>query len=127
LIFIRGLVNSPFIRTPSTGSSLIIIVVKMRFYEVRLRKDHRGVDLISDALPFGRLWYGEPNAVSNAIDYAKFRSRSHDAVIRVYDDAGNVIQTHEHKGDFKSGEVFSSRFAALEHQVRTRPPIPAHV
>jgi hypothetical protein len=29
-------------------------------------KDHRGVDLISDALPFGRLWYGEPNAVANA-------------------------------------------------------------
>jgi hypothetical protein len=27
-------------------------------YEVRQRKDHRGVDLISDALPFGRLWYG---------------------------------------------------------------------
>src|SRR5882724_523280 len=31
-------------------------------YEVRPRKDHRGVDLIFDALPFGRLWYGEPNA-----------------------------------------------------------------
>jgi hypothetical protein len=28
------------------------------------------------------------------------RSRSHDAVIRVYDEAGNVIDTHEHKGDF---------------------------
>jgi len=28
-------------------------------------------------------------------------SRSPDAVIRVYDDAGNVIETHEHKGDFK--------------------------
>jgi len=27
--------------------------------------------------------------------------RSHDAVIQVYDDAGNVIETHEHKGDFK--------------------------
>src|SRR5215813_183773 len=39
-------------------------------------KDRRGVDLISDALPFGHLWYGEPNAVSNAIEYAKFRSRS---------------------------------------------------
>jgi hypothetical protein len=26
------------------------------FYEVRPRKDKRGVDLISDALPFGRLW-----------------------------------------------------------------------
>jgi hypothetical protein len=23
------------------------------------------------------------------------------AVIRVYDEAGNVIETHEHKGDFK--------------------------
>jgi hypothetical protein len=28
-------------------------------------------------------------------------SRSRDAVIRVYDSAGNVIQTHEHTGDFK--------------------------
>jgi hypothetical protein len=36
----------------------------------------RGVNLISDALPFGRLWYGEPNAVANAICYAKFFSRS---------------------------------------------------
>jgi hypothetical protein len=70
-------------------------------YEVRPRKDHRGVDLISDALPFRRLWYGEPNPVSNAIGYAMHRSRSHDAVIRVYDDAGNVIETHKHKGDFR--------------------------
>jgi len=69
--------------------------------EVRPRKDHRGVNLISDALPFGALWYGEPNAVSNAIDYAKFRSRSHDAVICVYDNAGNMIETHEHEGEFK--------------------------
>ena len=67
-------------------------------YEVRPRKDKRGFDLISDALPFGRLWYGEPNAISNAIGYAKFRSRSHDAVIRVYDETGSVIETHEHKG-----------------------------
>jgi hypothetical protein len=63
--------------------------------------DHRGVDLISDALPFGRLCYAEPNAVSNAIDYAKFYSRSHDAVIRVYDETDNVIETHEHTGEFK--------------------------
>ena len=54
-----------------------------------------------DALPFGGLWYNEPNAASNAIDYAKFYSRSKDAVIRVYDEAGNVIETHEHKGDFQ--------------------------
>ncbi len=70
-------------------------------YEVSQRSDKRGVDLISDALPLGRLWYGEPNAVSNAVDYAKFRSRSHRAVIRVYDSACNVIETHEHAGDFK--------------------------
>ena len=50
---------------------------------------------------FGRLRHGEANAISNAIDYAKFYSRLHDAVIRIFDDAGNVIQTHEHKGDFK--------------------------
>jgi hypothetical protein len=30
-----------------------------------------------------------------------FTARSHDAVIRVYDEAGNVIETHEHAGDFK--------------------------
>ena len=35
----------------------------------------------SDALPLGRLWYGEPNEASNSIDYAKFRSRSHDAPV----------------------------------------------
>jgi hypothetical protein len=73
----------------------------MHVYEVRRRRDKRGVDLISDALPFGRLWYAEPNAANNAIGYAKFYSRSHDAVIRVYDEAGNVIEMHEHKGDFK--------------------------
>ena len=43
--------------------------------------------LISDVLPFGRLWYGEPNAIMNAIGYAKHRSRLHHAVIRVYDAA----------------------------------------
>ena len=51
-------------------------------YEVRPRRDERGVDLISDVLPFGRLWYGEPNAVSEAIGYAKFFNRSHKGVKR---------------------------------------------
>ena len=73
----------------------------MHTYEIRSRRDYRGVDLISDLLPFGRLWYGEPNAASNAIGYAKFYSRSHDAVICVYDAAGNVIETQEHASDFK--------------------------
>ena len=47
------------------------MMAQTHLYEVRPRKDHRGVDLISDALPFGRLWYGEPDAISNAIGYAK--------------------------------------------------------
>ena len=50
-----------------------------------------GVDVVSDVLPFGRLWYGETNAVSNTIDCAKFFSCSHDAVIRVYDEPGNEL------------------------------------
>jgi hypothetical protein len=62
-------------------------------------------ELISDALPFGRLWYTKPD---DAVDYAKFFSRSHDAVIRVYDQE-NVIETHEHKGDFQ-------RAMSVEHQ-----------
>jgi hypothetical protein len=77
---------------------LSAISERVHFYEIRPRKDRRGYDLISDALPFGRLWYTE---ILHAIGYAEFRSRSYDAVIRVYDDAGNVIETHEHKGDFK--------------------------
>jgi hypothetical protein len=47
------------------------------------------------------LWYGEPDATSNAIGYANFYSWSHDAVIRVYDEAGNVIATDEHAAQFK--------------------------
>jgi hypothetical protein len=61
----------------------------MHVYEVRARKDHRGVDLNSDALPFDALWYEK---ALDAIDYAKFYSGSRDAVIRVYDEAGNVIE-----------------------------------
>jgi len=47
----------------------------MHSYEVRPRKGKRGVDLISDVLPFGRLWYDTPD---DAIGDAMHRSRSHD-------------------------------------------------
>jgi len=49
---------------------------------------------------FSRLWYSEPDAVSNAIGYAKFRSRSDDAEIRVFNKASNVIETREHAAQF---------------------------
>jgi hypothetical protein len=70
-------------------------------YEIRPRMDQRSVDLISDALPFGRFWFTASNAASRAIDCAKIRSRSHDFVIRLYDTVGDVIETYEHNGDFK--------------------------
>jgi hypothetical protein len=70
------------------------MISSQHVYEIRPRRDNRGVDLIFDMLPFGLLWSGEPDAISNAINYAKFRSRSHDAVICVYDEAGTVIETH---------------------------------
>jgi hypothetical protein len=44
---------------------------------------------------FARLWYGEPNAISNAIGHAKFFSRSHYAVIRVYNEGGQrAVERH---------------------------------
>jgi hypothetical protein len=71
---------------------------KTHTYEVHPRKDHHGVNLISDVLPFGRLLYLE---VREAVAYAKFYSCSHDTTIRVYDSAGNVIEMHEHRASFK--------------------------
>ena len=71
-------------------------------YEIRPRKDDCGVNLISDVLPLRcAVLSGGPDAIRNAIDYAKLSSRSHDAVIRLYDSTGNVIATHEQIGDFK--------------------------
>jgi hypothetical protein len=62
--------------------------------EVRSRRDKGGADLISGVLHSVWLSHGEPNAVSDAIVYARHRSRSHDA-------AGNVVETHDHKVNFK--------------------------
>ena len=53
------------------------------------------------------MFYREPRAISNAIGYGKFFSRSHDAVIRVYDEVGNVIERHEHAGELKRGVLLN--------------------
>jgi hypothetical protein len=70
----------------------------MHIYEVRPRKDYRGFDLVSEALPFGRLWYLDADA---AITYAKFYSRSHRAEIRTLDSTGSVIRVESWIGDFR--------------------------
>jgi hypothetical protein len=65
-------------------------------YEIRPRKDRDGVDLISDLLRHGPIWYAGPDAVRSAVAYAKFRSlsRKRQAIIRVLDQSGTLIKTH---------------------------------
>jgi hypothetical protein len=55
-------------------------------------------DLISEALPFGRLWYLDVDA---AIGFAKFYSRSHPAELRVLNASGAVIDVQTWTGDFR--------------------------
>ena len=69
-------------------------------YEIRPRKDRDGFDLISDRLRYGLIWFAGSDGVRCAVAYAKYRSRSHRAVIRVFNEGGNVIETHEHIGGF---------------------------
>jgi hypothetical protein len=66
-------------------------------YEIRPRKAGDGFDLISDRLRRGPIWYAGPDAVRNAVAYAKYRSRSRSrwAIIRVFNESGKVIETHE--------------------------------
>ena len=88
--------------TRITGTTAYPKTEEVTIYEIRPRVDGNGCNLISDVLRFGRLWFAGSNAISNAIKFAKFYSRSHDAVIRVYDSAGNVIDRHaQGAGDFK--------------------------
>jgi len=58
-------------------------------------------DLISDVLPFGRLWYDGPNAASNAIGYTQQYSRSHDAVIRSLRSGGRRHRNARVQGRFQ--------------------------
>jgi hypothetical protein len=66
-------------------------------YEIRPRKDRTGFDLISDRLRRGPIWYAGPDAVRNAVAFAKYRSlsRSRWAIIRVFNEAGKVTEIHE--------------------------------
>jgi hypothetical protein len=73
----------------------------IHIYEIRPRDDKRGFDLSSDALPYSPVWYRGSNAIGDAVRCAKFYSRSHPVMIRVYDEAGNVIENLEYAGQVK--------------------------
>jgi hypothetical protein len=64
--------------------------IRKDIYEIRPRADKHGVDLVSDALPYSPIWYRGSKAIIDAIDHAKFYSRSNDALIRVLDSKGNL-------------------------------------
>jgi hypothetical protein len=68
-------------------------------YEIQPSKYLRSFDLISKMLPLGHS--GNFVDAAAAVRCAKFCSGPHAGVIRVYDDAGNMIETHEHSGEFK--------------------------
>src|SRR5215471_1329981 len=72
-------------RAAGTRSSMKRLLVRPRASVGSIRADFR--------LSFHS---GDCDTPDNAIGYAMHSSRSHDAVICVYDEAGNVIQRHEH-------------------------------
>ena len=71
-------------------------------YELRLRNERDGFDLMSDSFRCGAIWYSGPDAVRHAVAFARYRSRrlGHTATVRVLDASGAVIQT------YKSGDSF---------------------
>jgi hypothetical protein len=65
-------------------------------YEIRPRKDRRGVNLISEKLPYGVVWYGEPNAVEHAASYAQFNAGSEAAIISILDGSGLIVEARNY-------------------------------
>ena len=70
----------------------------------------RSGSLISDVLPFGRLWYGQG---ADAIRLRQISQPIRSRCDRVYGEAGDVIETHEQAGEFAG--------AALEQYARVLP------
>ena len=78
-------------------------------YEIRPRKDRRGIDLIGERLPLGVLWFEGPDAIEDAVNYARSFSYSHLAIIRVFDQSGTLAVTLELSDDFSRAVNISTR------------------
>ncbi len=102
-----GLVEAPSDKLWGNANLRMEISPGRDVYEVRPRKDRDGFDLISDRLRGGPIWYAGPDAVRNAVAYAKYRShsRSHRAIIRVFDESDTAIETHEFASDFHNWQA----------------------
>src|SRR5678815_3011329 len=78
-------------------------------YEVRPRKDRRGIDLIGERLPLGVLWFEGPDAIEDAVNYARSFSHPHPAIVRVLDESGTLAVTLELADDFSRAVNISAR------------------
>jgi len=78
-------------------------------YEIRPRKDRRGIDLIGEWLPLGVLWFEGPDAIQDAVKYARSFSCPHPAIIRLLDEFGTLAETLESSDDFSRGVNISVR------------------
>lgn len=92
-----GLVEAPLdkLLVEANGRMEMSSTPAQDVYEIPPRKERDGFDLISGRLRRGPVWYSGPDAVRNAVAFAKYRSRSRWAIIRVFNEAGNVTETHE--------------------------------
>src|SRR5262245_49779218 len=84
----------------------------IHIYEIRPRADEHGFDLSGDALRYSPLWYRGPNAIMDAVRYARSCSWSRPPVVRVYASTGSLNETLEYKGDFT--EPRARRFRSLD-------------
>ena len=78
-------------------------------YEIRRRKDRRGIDLIGERLPLGMLWFEGYDVIEDAVSYARSFSYPHPAIIRVLNESGTLAVTLELVDDFSRGVNISAR------------------
>jgi hypothetical protein len=78
-------------------------------YEIRPRKDRRGLDLISERLPLGVLWFEGADAIEDAVNYARAFSYPRPAIIRVLNESGIFAVTLESVDDFSRPVDISAR------------------
>jgi hypothetical protein len=69
-------------------------------YEIRRRKDRRGIDLIGERLPLGMLWFEGYDVIEDAVSYARSFSYPNPAIIRVLDESGMLVVSLELANDF---------------------------
>ena len=78
-------------------------------YEIRPRKDRRGLDLISERLPLGVLWFEGADANEDAVNYARAFSYPRPVIIRVFDESGTFAVTLESMDNFSRLVDISAR------------------